>query len=74
MIADLVALGDYAFYDVGRCLAVLADDKEGGLDVLAFQDIKDLRRPDRIRPVVERQCRSCPACRPRWMTYDDGIS
>ena len=55
MIADLVSLGNDPFYQVGICLAILANDKECGFDVFLLENIQNLWRPDRIGPVIKCQ-------------------
>ena len=74
VIADLVPFSDDSFDESRICLPILADDKERRLDILPFQNIEDLRRPDRDPGRRRRSKRFCPACRrSRWITYDDGM-
>src|SRR5690348_10428426 len=53
VIADLVAVGVFAFDDVGIAVGFDAYDEEAGRDVLLFEDAQNLRRPGRIGAVVE---------------------
>src|SRR5262249_5027993 len=55
MIADVVSLGDDALDQSRIGLPVLADDEKRRLNVFAFKNVQNLRRPYLIRPVVEGQ-------------------
>ena len=55
VIAHLVALVEDALDQAGMRFRVGADDEEGRIDILLFQDVENRRCPLRIRPVVERQ-------------------
>ena len=55
VVADVVALGDFALHQPRRHLGVRADDEERGRHVLGLEDVEDLRRPLRIGAVIEGQ-------------------
>ncbi len=53
VIADLIALLEFAFEKLRRRLRIRADDEERRGDMLAFQRVENGRRVRRVRPVVE---------------------
>src|SRR4029079_18870965 len=55
VIADLVSLGDDAFYYVRICLTVFTDDKKARLYILFLENVEYFWRPYGVRAVVERQ-------------------
>src|ERR1700740_232410 len=62
VIADLMALRDFAAQYLWMLQRIFADDEEGGGCMPFLEDIEDLRRPCRIRPVVEGERDHLRAC------------
>ena len=53
VVADLVAFTDDALHEADIFLGLGADEHEGAFGVLLLEDVKDLRRPLGVGPVVE---------------------
>jgi hypothetical protein len=55
VISYVVPLGENALNEFGIGLGVLADDEEGCVNILGFQDVEDFRCPFGVGTVVERE-------------------
>jgi hypothetical protein len=53
VVADFVAFAHHALHEADILSGLGADEHEGSLDVLLFQDVENLRRPLGIGAVVE---------------------
>src|SRR5256886_11681620 len=60
VVRDLMALRDHPLDEVGTLLHLDADDEEGRADILALENIEELRSEERR---VGKECRS------RWSPY-----
>src|SRR5215217_3207128 len=55
VIAEFVPFICDASNEIGISLSVLSDDEKCGLNILAFQNFENCRRPSWIRTIVEGQ-------------------